>query len=211
MSFGIGEVLGVHRSHDLVGFDSIVKTINELIEERLTANSVEQGFHASQATVTGMPEDRLAPAVGMRAPAFNLADQHGDKVRLSSFKGRKVLVYFYPKADTPGCTTQACGLRDIAGEIGDAVIIGISPDESSKLEKFDSKYELGFTLLSDPTHATSEKYGVWAEKSMYGRKYMGVVRSAFLINEKGTLSHSWPKISPKDTPKKLLDALTPDE
>ena len=148
-----------------------------------------------------------SPAAGDRAPAFNLTDQKGDKVRLSSLKGRKVLVYFYPKADTPGCTTQACGLRDIAGDIDDTVIVGISPDQPEKLAKFDDKHGLGFTLLSDPEHKTAEAYGVWAEKSMYGRTYMGIVRSAFLVDEKGRISHAWPKISPKDTPKNLLKAL----
>ena len=148
-----------------------------------------------------------APVAGDRAPAFNLLDQRGEKVRLSSFKGRKVLVYFYPKADTPGCTTQACELRDISDDIGDTVILGISPDAPAKLAKFRDKHDLGFTLLSDPDHATAEAYGVWAEKSMYGKKYMGIVRSAFLVDEKGTVSHAWPKISPKDTPKNLLKAL----
>lgn len=148
-----------------------------------------------------------SPAAGDRAPAFHLATQTGEKIRLSSFKGRKVLVFFYPKADTPGCTTQACGLRDIADEIDDTVILGISPDQPDKLAKFDEKYGLGFTLLSDPEHKTSEAYGVWAEKSMYGRKYMGIVRSAFLIDEKGKVEAAWPKISPKDTPTNLLKAL----
>ena len=151
-----------------------------------------------------------APVAGDRAPAFNLLDQRGEKVRLSSFKGRKVLVYFYPKADTPGCTTQSCGLRDVAGDIGDTVIIGISPDLPAKLAKFDEKYGLGFTLLSDPEHVTAEAYGVWGEKSMYGKKYFGIIRSAFLIDETGKISHAWPKISPKDTPKNLLKALAGD-
>lgn len=142
-----------------------------------------------------------------RAPAFNLPNQHGTKVRLSSLKGRKVLVYFYPKADTPGCTTQACGLRDIADDIGDTVVVGISPDPPDKLAKFDEKYGLGFTLLSDADHAVAEKYGVWVEKNMYGKRYMGVQRSAFLVDEDGVLIESWPKISPKDTPTKLLEAL----
>ena len=148
-----------------------------------------------------------APTAGDRAPAFNLNDQTGAKLRLSSFKGRKVLVYFYPKADTPGCTTQSCGLRDIAGDIGDTVIVGISPDQPDKLARFDEKYGLGFTLLSDPDHEVAEKYGVWGEKVNYGKRYMGIIRSAFLIDEKGKISHAWPKISPKDTPTKLLKAL----
>jgi peroxiredoxin Q/BCP len=148
-----------------------------------------------------------ALVAGDRAPAFTLADQTGAKVKLSSFKGRKVLVFFYPKALTPGCTTQACGLRDVADDIGDTVIVGISPDEPKKLAQFDEKHSLGFPLLSDPDHEVAEKFGVWGEKSMYGKKYLGIIRSAFLIDEKGKVTHAWPKISPKDTPRNLLAAL----
>lgn len=144
---------------------------------------------------------------GTSAPKIKLLDQNGESVALSSLKGRKVLIYFYPKADTPGCTTQSCGLRDIAGDIGETVIIGISPDAPAKLKKFDDKYSLGFTLLSDENHAVAEEFGVWVEKSMYGRKYMGVQRSSFLIDEKGRVERAWPKISPKDTPTELLKAL----
>ena len=144
---------------------------------------------------------------GSAAPKIKLLNQEGDTVALSSFKGRKVLIYFYPKADTPGCTTQSCALRDIAEEIGDTVIIGISPDAPAKLKRFDDKYSLGFTLLSDEDHAVAEQFGVWVEKSMYGRKYMGVQRSSFLIDEKGRIERAWPKISPKDTPTQLLKAL----
>jgi peroxiredoxin Q/BCP len=144
---------------------------------------------------------------GDKAPAFTLLDQRGDKVRLSSFKGRKVLVYFYPKADTPGCTTQACGLRDVMGDIGDTVVLGISPDPPARQLKFDEKHMLGFPLLSDADHAVAEKFGAWGPKKLYGREYEGVIRSAFLVDEKGTVSHAWPKISPKDTPKNLLKAL----
>ena len=147
------------------------------------------------------------PAEGKKAPAFTLRDQHEQPVRLSSFVGRKVLVYFYPKADTPGCTTQACGLRDVADRIGDTVIIGVSPDQPAKLKKFDEKYDLGFTLVSDADHAIAEKYGVWVLKKNYGREYMGVQRSAFLIDEQGKVERAWPTISPKDTPTRLLDAL----
>jgi peroxiredoxin Q/BCP len=146
-------------------------------------------------------------ADGKKAPTFTLLDQHDRKVKLGDFKGRRVLVYFYPKADTPGCTTQACGLRDIAGQIGDTVILGISPDKPAKLKRFDDKYGLGFTLLSDEDHAVAEAYGVWALKKNYGKEYMGVVRSAFLVDETGKVSHAWPKISPADTPKNLLTAL----
>ncbi|MBS1849281.1 MAG: thioredoxin-dependent thiol peroxidase [Actinobacteria bacterium] len=154
-----------------------------------------------------MANERSTLEVGDRAPAFALLDQRGDKVRLSQFKGRHVLVYFYPKADTPGCTTQACGLRDVADDVGDAVIIGISPDPVDKLLRFDEKYGLGFTLLSDPDHGTLDAYGAWGERSMYGRKFMGVVRSAVLVGPNGKVAEVWPKISPKDTPVKLLAAL----
>ena len=152
-----------------------------------------------------MPENKLEP--GDKAPAIGLKDQDGTLTRLSSYKGRKVLVYFYPKADTPGCTAQACGLRDIAGQVGDTAIVGISPDAPSKQKKFDAKYGLGFPLLSDPAHTVAEAYDVWKEKSMYGRKYMGIERSAFLIDEKGKIEQAWYKVSPKDTPTNLLKAL----
>ena len=144
---------------------------------------------------------------GDKSPDFTLPDQEGETVKLGSFKGRKVLVYFYPKADTPGCTTQACGLRDVLGEVGDTAIVGISPDKPAALKKFDTKYSLGFPLLSDVDHSVAEAFGVWQEKSMYGRKYMGILRSAFLLDEKGKVAEAWYKISPKDTPVKLLDAL----
>lgn len=141
------------------------------------------------------------------APAIALLDQNGETVDLADFRGRPVLVYFYPKADTPGCTTQSCGLRDVRDDIGDAVILGISPDEPAKLKKFDDKYSLGFTLLSDPEHEVAEAYGVWGEKKMYGKSYLGIIRSAFLIGADGTVREPWYKISPKDTPTRFLAAL----
>jgi thioredoxin-dependent peroxiredoxin len=144
---------------------------------------------------------------GQKAPAISLKDQDGNTVKLSAQKGHKALVYFYPKADTPGCTKQSCGLRDIANDIGDTVILGISPDASEKQKKFDEKYSLGFPLLADTEHVVAEAYGVWGEKSMYGKKYMGIIRSAFLIDEKGVLEKVWYKISPDNTPKNLLKAL----
>ena len=148
--------------------------------------------------------------VGKKAPAFTLTDQHGKKVKLSDYAGKKVVVYFYPKADTTGCTQQACNLRDAMPQLKRlkaAAVIGISPDAPAKQLKFDEKYGLGFPLLADEDHTVAEKYGVWAEKSMYGRKYMGIERSAFLIDEKGKIAAAWYKISPADTPKNLLAAL----
>jgi peroxiredoxin Q/BCP len=145
--------------------------------------------------------------VGDKAPDFSLLDQNGEPFALAGLKGRKVLVYFYPRADTPGCTTQSCGLRDVLGDIGDTAVVGISPDTPAKQKKFDDKYGLGFPLLADEDHAVAESYGAWGEKKNYGRTYMGIIRSAFLIDEDGDVAEAWPKISPKDTPKKLLAAL----
>ena len=144
---------------------------------------------------------------GTLAPDIELLDQHEKKFSLKKLSRRTVLVYFYPKADTPGCTQQSCGLRDIADQIGKTVIVGISPDKPAKLLKFDEKYSLGFTLLSDDTNAVAKKYKVWKKKSMYGREYMGIERSAFLINGKGEIVYAWYKISPKDTPLRLLESL----
>jgi peroxiredoxin Q/BCP len=149
---------------------------------------------------------------GDKAPAFSLADQHGDTVKLSQFKGRKVLVYWYPKASTPGCTTQSCAVRDAKEDLASlgVDVVGISPDAPAANLKFDEKQGLGFPLLSDEDHAVAEAWGTWGEKSMYGRKYMGIIRSSFLIDEKGKIIEAFYKVSPKDTvPKarKALDAL----
>ena len=141
---------------------------------------------------------------GDEAPPFALPDQSGNVVSLSDLKGRRAFLFFYPKADTPGCTQQSCGVRDVAAEVGDTVVIGISPDAPGRQAKFDQKYGLGFPLLSDADHAVADAYGVWGEKSMYGKKYMGIVRSAFAIDENGRIAEAWYKISPKDTPTSLL-------
>ena len=141
------------------------------------------------------------------APDFTLLDAGGAEVSLGGFRGRKVLVYFYPKADTPGCTKQACGLRDALPDLGDAAVVGISPDRPAALARFDTKYGLGFPLLSDPDHAVAEAYGVWGEKKNYGRTYMGIIRSAFLVDEEGRIEQAWYRISPADTPTKLRAAL----
>ena len=157
------------------------------------------GSVAAKPRLAGM----LQP--GDAAPPISLTNQHGETTTLAG--GKRTLIFFYPKADTPGCTTQACGLRDVAEQVGDTVILGISPDKPDKQAKFDAKYGLGFPLLADTDHAVAEAYGVWKEKKNYGRTYMGIERSAFLVGPDGTLEQVWYKISPKDTPTNLLEAL----
>lgn len=144
---------------------------------------------------------------GSVAPAISLTNQHGDTVELAGLRGSRVLVFFYPKASTPGCTQQACGLRDVAGQVDGTVIIGISPDRPAAQKKFDDKFGLGYDLLADTDHAVAEAYGVWTQKSMYGKQYMGILRSAFLIDADGIIEQAWYKISPADTPKHLLAAV----
>jgi len=145
-------------------------------------------------------------AEGSAVPDIELLDQDGKKFSLSKIGKKKVLIYFYPKADTPGCTTQSCGLRDIKDKIGRTVIVGISPDKSEKQKKFGDKYELGFPLLADTENVVAKAFKVWKKKSMYGREYMGIERSAFLVQD-GVVLHAWYKISPADTPTNLLKAL----
>jgi peroxiredoxin Q/BCP len=146
---------------------------------------------------------------GDTAPLFELKDQNGNTVKLSDYKGQKVLVYFYPRADTPGCTKQACSVRDnmgILGTLGIAVL-GISPDSPDRQRKFDLKYNLGFPLLSDPNHDVADKYGIWGEKSMYGKKLWGILRSSFLIDENGLIVDRWYKVKPLDTVNKAIAVL----
>lgn len=146
---------------------------------------------------------------GDPAPDFRLPDQHGDPVILSSFKGRNVVVYFYPKADTPGCTAQACGVRDHrpAYASADAVVLGVSPDAPKKIAKFDDKYSLGFPLLGDEDHAVAEAYGVWVKKSMYGREYMGNERTTFVIGPDGNIREILRKVKPAEHDALVLEAL----
>jgi len=141
---------------------------------------------------------------GDPAPRFALADQTGAVVSLAELAGRAVFVYFYPKADTPGCTQQACGLNEILDRVGDTLVVGISPDPVARQARFAAKYSLSFPLLADEDHAVAEAYGVWQEKKNYGKTYMGVVRSAFLIDASGVVTHTWYKISPAKTPEVLL-------
>jgi thioredoxin-dependent peroxiredoxin len=150
-----------------------------------------------------------ALAVGDKAPAFGLKDQHGKVVRLSSFKGRPVVVYFYPKADTPGCTQQSCNLQEAFPRFRKlkAAVVGISPDPVDKQLRFADKYGLKFPLLSDTDHAVAEAWGVWGEKSLYGRKFMGIIRSAFVVDEKGKLAGIFYKVSPKSTTTLVLETI----
>jgi peroxiredoxin Q/BCP len=147
---------------------------------------------------------------GDAAPDFTLRDQKGDEVTLSDLRGQAVVVYFYPRADTPGCTTQACGVRDRGGEYAaaGARVIGISPDEVPAIERFAGKYDLDFTLLADPDHAVAEAYGAWGERSMYGKKYMGVIRSTFIVDPEGKITKVFPKVSPKKHDDLVLRALS---
>jgi thioredoxin-dependent peroxiredoxin len=147
---------------------------------------------------------------GAKAPNFTLPDQDGNQVKLSELRGRQVVLYFYPKADTPGCTTQACGVRDHSAdyEAAGAVVLGVSRDPVAKIAQFDEKHSLGFPLLSDADHAVAEAYGVWVEKSMYGRKFMGMQRATFVIDAKGKVTHVFPKVSPKTHDDVVLAALS---
>ncbi len=146
---------------------------------------------------------------GDKAPDFTLRDQNGEEVTLSDLKGQTVVVYFYPRADTPGCTTQACGIRDRSDEYAEAgaKVIGISPDEVEEIAKFAGKFDLGFTLLADPDHAVAEKYGAWGEKSMYGKKYLGVLRNTYIVDAKGKVARVFPKVQPKKHDALVLKAL----
>ncbi len=147
---------------------------------------------------------------GDKAPVFDLIDQDGKHVKLADFKGKKVLLYFYPKADTPGCTKQACSVRDARNDLGElgVIVLGISPDAVEAQKKFDRKHSLEFPLLSDPDHRVAERYGAWGEKKMYGKSFMGIIRSSFLIDEAGKIIGAWYKVSPQNTvpeAKKVLE------
>jgi len=143
---------------------------------------------------------------GYRAPSFHLLDQRGKPVRLSDFAGRRLMLYFFPKANTPGCTAQACAVRDNLTSLHQRgmAVVGISPDKSETLRQFDLKHELGFPLLSDRDHIAAQAYGAWGRKSMYGRKYMGIIRSVFIIDERGLILNVWYKINPGNTANEVL-------
>jgi peroxiredoxin Q/BCP len=146
---------------------------------------------------------------GVKAPAFALFDQHGNKIESSSFKGEKLLVYFYPRAMTPGCTVQACTVRDSLAQLNKIglKVVAISPDSPDRLKKFDEKQNLGFTLLSDPEKSVADAYGAVGEKTMFGKKSIGIIRSSFLIDEKGKVVAVWYKVKPDQTVALALEAL----
>lgn len=138
---------------------------------------------------------------GDNAPDFTLVDQNEKEITLGDFKGKKLLIYFYPKANTPGCTTQSCEVRDAKEDFSSlgVDVLGISPDTTKRQSNFDIKYSLGFPLLCDEDHKVAESFGVWGEKKLYGKVYMGIIRSSFLIDEDGKILESWYKVSPKKT------------
>ena len=152
-------------------------------------------------------EEKLKP--GDRAPDFTLYDQNGNSRSLKDFSGKPLMIYFYPKASTPGCTTQSCSVRDARDEWAslDCSVLGVSPDGERAQKNFDEKHQLGFPLLCDTEKVMAEAYGVWGEKKMYGKSYMGIIRSAFLIDGEGMLKGVWYKVSPKDTVPRAMEVL----
>lgn len=145
--------------------------------------------------------------LGKPAPEFSLLDQNGEQVSLSDFLGKNVVVYFYPKAMTPGCTVQACGIRDQRADFEslNTVVLALSPDPHARLKRFEEKQELNFTLLSDEDHAVADKYGAWGLKKFMGKEYMGILRSTFIIDTKGSLAHIMAKVKTKTHDQDVLD------
>jgi len=152
-------------------------------------------------------------AEGAIAPDFTLPADGGGEVSLSDYRGKQVVLYFYPKDDTPGCTTEACNFRDDYSELlaAGAVVLGISPDSVQSHDKFKRKFELPFPLLSDPDHKIAELYGAWGEKKMYGKTYMGIIRSTFIIGREGTIVKVFPKVSPKNHSQEVLAVLAANQ
>ena len=151
----------------------------------------------------------MALKIGDRAPDFKLTDEQGQIVKLSQFQGKRVILYFYPKDDTPGCTTQACGFRDRYADIQEknGIVLGISPQDAKSHMKFKTKYNLPFLLLSDPDHVVAEKYGAWGERSLYGKKFMGIIRSHYVIDEHGKIADIQIKVSPQDSITRAIQTL----
>jgi peroxiredoxin Q/BCP len=148
-------------------------------------------------------------AEGAAAPDFTLTADGGEEVSLSQYRGKPVVLYFYPKDDTSGCTTQACGIRDVFGEFLErgAIVLGVSPDDAASHVRFKEKFQLPFTLLADPDHAVAEAYGAWGEKKNYGKTYFGIIRSTFVIGPDGTVAKAFPRVDPKTHADRVLAAL----
>jgi len=146
---------------------------------------------------------------GDRCPDFSLKDQNGTLRSLDQYKGSPLLIYFYPKALTPGCTTQSCAVRDAQDDLSalNCASLGVSPDDEALQKKFEDKHNLNFPLLCDEEHSMAEAFGVWGEKNMYGKKYMGIIRSSFLIDKEGKIADAWYKVKPGDTVPKAIEAL----
>lgn len=151
----------------------------------------------------------MALKIGDKAPDFNLKNTNGEEVSLTGLKGKRVILYFYPKDDTPGCTVEACNFKDDYDlyQEKDAVILGVSRDGEESHKKFTEKFDLPFTLLSDEDHSVAEKYGAWGEKSMYGKKYMGILRNTYVIDDEGKIEMIYEKVKPKDHSKEILELL----
>ena len=165
--------------------------------------------HLDDPTARDLEVDRLAVEKGRRAPDFSLVSDTGETVRLETLRGKNVVLYFYPKDDTPGCTAQACGIRDSWGEFEErgAVVLGISPDSETSHVKFKEKFGLPFTLLADPDHSTAEAYGVWVERKNYGKTYMGIERSTFVIDADGNIAKIMRRVKPDTHAADVLAAL----
>jgi peroxiredoxin Q/BCP len=154
-------------------------------------------------------EHNAIPGVGQPAPTFKLPSSTGETIDLAALRGKTVVLYFYPKADTPGCTKEACGFRDAIASYRNlgVPVFGVSPDPVKDVTKFAQKFDLNFPLLADADHAVAERYGVWQEKSMYGKKYMGVARTTFIIGPDGKVAHVFEKVKPEGHDREVLDVL----
>jgi peroxiredoxin Q/BCP len=153
------------------------------------------------------------PQTGTQAPDFQLKDQSGEDVKLSQLRGKNVVLYFYPKDDTPGCTREACDFRDEHSALrkAGAVVLGVSPDNTTRHQKFATKFSLPFSLLADTEHQVAEAYGVWGEKSLYGRKFLGITRATFLIDAQGKVARVWPKVKVQGHVREILESLNGSE
>jgi peroxiredoxin Q/BCP len=187
------------------------ENITEMTKKRTTTKKPIIKKSASNKPAARAPSLTRAsvPKEGSKAPDFKAVAHDGSPVRLSDFKGRPVVLYFYPKDDTPGCTVQACGFRDLHTQLSrcKAVVLGVSPDSPASHEKFRAKFKLPFTLIADPQHEVAEKYGVWREKSMYGRVYMGIARTTFVIDAGGRIARVFEAVKPKGHDQEVLAAV----